>query len=115
MNAKDDAASYHNLDEVLKALEDGTLVAAMIPHAMMDFLDESNVDQVISGLPGEYRTFVLEWAHGAVTAPEHELLNLAGVSNLTEIRHEDTQHPREEAFYHALRSWFDRHPWPEPT
>jgi hypothetical protein len=106
--------SYRSLDEVVRDLEEGSLVSGMIPVALMDFVDERNVDHVIAELPSEHRAFVLEWAHVATFAPAHELLHLSGVSNLSDIRPEDNVHPREEVFFRALRSWFGRHPWPEP-
>jgi hypothetical protein len=106
--------SYRNLDEVLEELAEGTLVSGMIPNALMDFVDESNVEHVIAGLPRESRIFVLDWAHSVVFAPEHELIHIAGVSNLRDIRPEDKRNPRRPIFFGALRSWFDRHPWPEP-
>jgi len=107
--------SYANLDEVLAELNEGTLVSGMVPHALMDFLSESNIEEVMSGLPHEYRTFVLEWAHDVAFAPERELLNIAGVTNLSEMRVEDKGHPRRNIVFGVFRDWFERHPWPQAT
>lgn len=105
--------SYHSLQEVLDEIEDGLLVKGMVPTALMDFVDESNVDSVIAGLPLDYRAFVLDWARDVAFAPESELIHLAGVTNIGDIRPEDKQHARQSIFFSALRGWFDRHTWPE--
>jgi hypothetical protein len=88
------------------------LTPISVPAALMDFVDESNVDQVVARLPARHRAFVLEWAHGVVFSPKHELIHLWGGSNLSEIVPEDLVHPREDAAFNAFRAWFDRHPWP---
>jgi hypothetical protein len=85
----------------------------MVPTALMDFVDESNVDSVIAGLPPDYRTFVLRWARDVAFAPESELIHIAGVTNQRDIRPEDKQHPRQSVYFAALRGWFDRHSWSE--
>jgi hypothetical protein len=79
----------------------------------MDFVDDSNVDSVIAGLPSDCRTFVLEWARDVAFAPESELVHIVGQTNLGDIPPEDKQHPRQVVFFDALRGWFDRHTWPE--
>jgi hypothetical protein len=104
--------SYRNLHEVLAEIEEGLLVRGMIPTALMDFVDESNVDSVIAGLPPDYRALVLDWARDVAFASESELIHITGETNLAEIRPEDKQHPREGAYFAALRGWFNRHSWP---
>jgi hypothetical protein len=98
---------------MLADLEEGLIVPINLPAALMDVLDESNVDHILAALPARHRQFVLEWAHGAVFSPDHELIHLAGVSNLTDLRPEDMTHPREGESLAAFRAWFDRHQWPE--
>jgi hypothetical protein len=105
--------SYHSLQDVLDEIEDGLLVKGMVPTALMDFVDESNIDSVIAGLPSDHRAFVLDWAHEVAFAPESELIHIAGVTNIGEIRPEDGGHARQSIFFGALRGWFERHTWPE--
>lgn len=102
--------NYRTLEDVLQEVEEGTLVAGMIPAALMDFVDEANVDLVMSGLPQEVRDFVLEWAREVVFTPEDQLLHIVGQSNLSDIRPEDRRNPYRARFFDALRSWFARHP-----
>jgi len=104
---------YHSLDEVLADLDSGMLVTVMIPDALMDFIDEGNVEEVIAKLPAKHRPFVLEWAHGAIYSQASERINLAGITNLGPVRSEDLQHPREAVTFAAFRSWFERHRWPD--
>lgn len=105
--------SYRSLQEVLDEIEDGLLVKGMVPTALMDFVDEENVDLVIASLPSGHRAFVLDWAREVAFAPESEIIHIAGVTNIGDIRPEDKEHARQGIFLRALRGWFDRHIWPE--
>jgi hypothetical protein len=102
--------SYHSIEQVLQELEDDLLVVAMVPAALMDFVDESNIDEAIAALPEDSRLFVLDWARDVVFADESQLLHIAGVSNLRAIRPEDKRNPRRDIFFNALRTWLAKHP-----
>ena len=105
--------SYHTLEEVLQELEEGVLIPGMVPTALMDFVDESNVEQVLAGLPEEHRAFVLDWARDVAFAPESQIVHIAGLANLSDMRPEDRKNPRRGIFFQALRSWFAKHSQPE--
>lgn len=101
--------SYSTLEEVLADLEEGVLVRGMIPTALMDFANESNIEAVIAGLPFAYRSYFLDWAKRIVSASPDQIITVAGLSNMREMHPEELRHPQEEAFMQALRGWFEKH------
>jgi hypothetical protein len=100
---------------MISDLDSGMLVTAMIPNALMDFLDESNVEEVIERLSEKHRPFVLEWAHGALFSPASELIDIFGITKMGPVRPEDLHHPREALALAAFRVWFERHHWPDES
>jgi hypothetical protein len=104
--------TYQNLQEVLEELEEGTLVYGMVPTALMDFVDDTNIDLVIAKLPGGLREFVLDWAREVAFAHEGDLVQLVGETNMDNIRYDVERNSRRSSFLNVLRSWFKRQAQP---
>jgi hypothetical protein len=107
--------TYQNLQEVLEELEEGTLVYGMVPTALMDFVDDTNIDLVIAELPRDVREFVLDWAREVAFAREVDLLHIVGQTNLGDPQSDARPNPRRSSFLSALRGWFTRYSRPVST